>query len=65
MEGRKKRDEDLTIQACDESETTRQKKEEVLNVTSCDLDNSEAEESLVKHDDLVLVTAVIHDVAQC
>lgn len=29
-----------------------------------DLDDSEAEEPLVEHDDLVLVAAVVHDVAQ-
>lgn len=29
-----------------------------------DLDDSEAEEPLVQHDDLILVAAVIHDVAQ-
>lgn len=28
-----------------------------------DLDNSEAEEPLVEHDDFVLVAAVVHDVA--
>lgn len=31
---------------------------------SDDLDDSEAEEPLVEHDDFVLVAAVVHDVAQ-
>lgn len=37
---------------------------QVIKGKSSDLDYSEAEEPLVEHDDLVLVAAVIHDVAQ-